>query len=165
VPESPPNIKLSGQMCLIINGWLHNMMKRLSTIACGALLLCSCGQNVDEEVVRKSDAVPIAQRFATAKSLVTPGMLTSEVESLLGEPSRRVRHNPGLAPGVPPEEHPRINWWHEYSYPGGTIRLHFLQVMDAPRFQAEFQSMEMTTKEANHNLHPIPNRADAVREG
>jgi len=141
------------------------MMKRVNTIACAVLLLCSCARNAHEETIQRSAAVPIAECFAAVQALVTPGMLTSEVENILGEPSHRVRHNPGLAPGVPPEQHPPINWWYEYSYPDGTIRLHFLQVMYAPRFQAEFQSMTMTTNEANHNLHPIPNRADAVREG
>ena len=129
-------------------------MKQLITIVSTALLVCSCVQTQNPNEVWKSDDAPLAERFAAAQALVTQGMLTSQAEEILGTPVERLRHNPGLPAGVPPEQHPRINWWYDYTFPDGNIRLHFLQVMDAPRFQAEFQSMQMTRKEANNELNP-----------
>jgi hypothetical protein len=85
---------------------------------------------------------PIQQRLSAAQSLLTTNMHTDEVEALLGEPTMRNRHNPGMPADAPPgTEHPRIHWWYDYRFKDGTVVVRFLQVMNVDRFDAELQSV------------------------
>jgi hypothetical protein len=85
---------------------------------------------------------PIEQRLSVARTLLTTNMHTDEVEVLLGEPTTRNRHNPGMPVNAPPgTEHPRIHWWYDYRFKDGTVVVRFLQVMNVNRFEAELQSV------------------------
>ncbi|MGV3755169.1 MAG: hypothetical protein ACO1QS_07280 [Verrucomicrobiota bacterium] len=74
-------------------------------------------------------------------------MHTDEVESLLGKPVTRIRHNPGMPADAPSgTEHPRIRWWYEYPFGDGTVVVSFLQIMNVDRFEAELQSVGLGSK-------------------
>jgi hypothetical protein len=90
---------------------------------------------------------PIDQRLSVARSLLTTNMHTDEVEALLGTPTTRNRHNPGMPADAPPgTEHPRIHWWYDYQFKDGTVVVEFLQVMNLGRFEAELQSVGLGGK-------------------
>src|SRR6266516_522788 len=98
-------------------------IRLLGMLAAGCVAAASCsksptsastnsGQSKREllAVWRAADT-PIDQRLSVARSLLTTNMHTDEVEALLGPPTTRHRHNPGMPADAPPgTEHPRIHW-------------------------------------------------------
>jgi hypothetical protein len=126
----------------------------LGVLAVGTTTLVSCsetptipsangGQSKRELLAAwRASNTPIGLRLSVAQSLLTTNMHTDQVEAMLGEPTMRYRHNPGIPAGAPPgTEQPRIYWWYDYRFKDGTVVVNFLQVMNASRFEAELQSV------------------------
>jgi len=152
-----------------VTATLAERMRQMRTILCCLMLACgvSCARVstvVVPPLAAKSDALTIwrasetsiSNRLAVAQQLLSVGMNTYDVENTLGAPAQRNRHNPGLSVGMPPDKHPRIRWWYDYRFPNGIITVHFLQVMDADRFEAEYQSVSIGSEPVVITLEEQP---------
>ena len=93
----------------------------------------SSGIKSNALAVWRASESTISNRLAAAQQLLSAGMNTGAMENLLGKPTQRIRHNPGT--------NDRIRWRYDYRFPDGIISVQFLQVKDADRFEAEYQSV------------------------
>jgi len=98
---------------------------------------------VDTLAIWRAPESSISNRLDAARQLLSIGMNSHDVESVLGDPTQRNRHNPMLLAGTPRDKHRRVRWWYDYRFPEGIISVYFLQVMDAARFEAEYQSVSI----------------------